>query len=488
MLVDSGEFDGLPVDEAKKAIVEWLREQGPGAPAVSLPPARLELLAAALLGLPDPDRLLRRLRHRPRARRRAAGAAARGRGLPAEGRAAARLATRSGCTCRARGAAGRARARPTRWTPSSTRPGTSCATSTRTTTRRRSTGGSSTTGARRPVHRRHRPRDRPPALLALLRQGDERAGAGRLPRAVRSACSTRAGCGMGGTKMSKSKGNVDGPDELVGEYGADAVRLYILFIGPADQDMEWTEERDRGRSRGSCGGCGGSCTRSRAADGGRAGRRRPLARKAHETIAKVTDDIGRRFAFNTPIAAVMELVNELAREPVGAGRALRRRDGGLADPAVRAAHRRGAVGARWATSGCGRRRGRWPTRRCSSARRSSSSIQVNGRCATACEVSAELAGGRAGRAREGVRARAGAPGRQGDPAGDRRPGQARQPGRLATGEPARKVAARLFWFTRAPGWVGAWDGTAQERTELQHLRADSVPDSAHFRHEAVTHA
>ena len=51
---------------------------------------------------------------------------------------------------------------------------------------------------------------------------------------------------MGGTKMSKSKGNVAGPDEVVDAYGADAVRLYILFMGPADQDMEWTDERDRG--------------------------------------------------------------------------------------------------------------------------------------------------------------------------------------------------------------------------------------------------
>ena len=45
--------------------------------------------------------------------------------------------------------------------------------------------------------------------------------------------------------MSKSKGNVEGPDELVDAFGADAVRLSILFMGPADQDMEWTDSGDR---------------------------------------------------------------------------------------------------------------------------------------------------------------------------------------------------------------------------------------------------
>jgi len=122
---------------------------------------------------------------------------------------------------------------------------------------------------------------------------------------------------MDGTKMSKSKGNVIGPDELVELYGADPVRLYILFIGPAEQDMDWTEGGIEGMTRfvrrlwrvvhevvalepvGS-------------GDG-------ELARKAHRTIAKVTDDIGRRYSFNTAIAAVMELVNEIGRAPDAPG-------------------------------------------------------------------------------------------------------------------------------------------------------------------------
>ena len=108
--------------------------QGRGTPAISYPPARLAALAPALLGLPDPDRLLRALRDGAGARGRAAGAAARGRGLPAEGPLAARRAPRTGCTRRARRAAARRAARPTRWTRSSTRPGTSSATATRTTT------------------------------------------------------------------------------------------------------------------------------------------------------------------------------------------------------------------------------------------------------------------------------------------------------------------------------------------------------------------
>jgi leucyl-tRNA synthetase len=122
---------------------------------------------------------------------------------------------------------------------------------------------------------------------------------------------------LGKTKMSKRAGNVVGPDEFVERYGADACRLNILFLGPANEDMEWTETSVEAMNRfvrrlWSV----VSEVAETAPEGASAGG--PLARKTHATIAKVTDDIGRRYAFNTAIAAVMELVNELSKERAGA--------------------------------------------------------------------------------------------------------------------------------------------------------------------------
>jgi leucyl-tRNA synthetase len=121
---------------------------------------------------------------------------------------------------------------------------------------------------------------------------------------------------MGGAKMSKSKGNVVSPDDLIREFGADALRLYILFIGPADARVDWQETGLEGMAR--------FLRRlwrvvSEVAELPEPPSDGALAHKAHETIAKVTDDIGRRFAYNTAIAAIMELVNEIARDPKAPG-------------------------------------------------------------------------------------------------------------------------------------------------------------------------
>ena len=112
-----------------------------------------------------------------------------------------------------------------------------------------------------------------------------------------------------GAKMSKSKGNVVAPDEMVERYGAEAVRLYVLYMGPAEDDKEWQDAGIEGMFRflGRLWRLGLEVVEAGPADGEPEG---PLVRKTHETIAKVSDDIERRFQFNTPIAAVIELVND----------------------------------------------------------------------------------------------------------------------------------------------------------------------------------
>ncbi|MCX5686542.1 MAG: class I tRNA ligase family protein, partial [Candidatus Omnitrophica bacterium] len=120
-----------------------------------------------------------------------------------------------------------------------------------------------------------------------------------------------------GAKMSKSKGNVVSPDELIAKYGADTVRLYTLFIGPPEKDAEWSDRGVEGSYRflGRVWRLAEKFKNSRTTEN-----RKPktenreselsLKRKIHQTIRKVTEDLDGGFHFNTAISAIMELVNE----------------------------------------------------------------------------------------------------------------------------------------------------------------------------------
>jgi len=135
-----------------------------------------------------------------------------------------------------------------------------------------------------------------------------------------------------GAKMSKSKGNTVDPQELIEKYGADTVRLFMMFAAPPEQSLEWSDDGVQGSFR--------FLKRFWSAvvehaDKGPVGAvevdalndtQKELRRKTHETIAKIGDDIGRRHSFNTAVAASMELlnaINKLADES-DAGRAVAR--------------------------------------------------------------------------------------------------------------------------------------------------------------------
>ncbi len=110
-------------------------------------------------------------------------------------------------------------------------------------------------------------------------------------------------------KMSKSRGNVVDPDDLVARYGADAVRMFLMFIGPWDQGGPWSSRGLEGTVR-FINRCFNIVVEQ--ARGGEGGDADTLRRLTHRTVRKVGDDL-ERFAFNTAIAALMELVNELYR-------------------------------------------------------------------------------------------------------------------------------------------------------------------------------
>ena len=146
----------------------------------------------------------------------------------------------------------------------------------------------------------------------------ERDDKGRLVRAVLVSDGGEVHPG-GVEKMAKSKNNGVDPQSLVDRYGADTVRLFSMFAAPPEHSLEWSDEGVEGAWRflrrlwnGVLAHADGGCQPGERADGIE-GEGRDVRRLLHETIAKVSDDYGRRYTFNTAIAAIMEFCNHLAR-------------------------------------------------------------------------------------------------------------------------------------------------------------------------------
>ncbi len=121
-----------------------------------------------------------------------------------------------------------------------------------------------------------------------------------------------------GAKMSKSKGNTVDPQTLIDKYGADTVRLFMMFASPPEQSLDWSDAGVAGAFRflkglwrmaaANVADCAGKQINAATLTE----QQRRLRRKIHATIDKVNDDIGRRYKFNTAIAAVMEMINALS--------------------------------------------------------------------------------------------------------------------------------------------------------------------------------
>src|SRR6202012_1586845 len=121
--------------------------------------------------------------------------------------------------------------------------------------------------------------------------------------------------------MSKSKNNGVDPIQLVDEFGADTARLFTMFAAPPDQTLEWSDEGVQGAYRfikrlwkavhdHVSHGAAPALDKLNLTD-----LQRAMRRQSHQTLAKVTDDLGRRRTYNTAIASVMELLNALAKFP-----------------------------------------------------------------------------------------------------------------------------------------------------------------------------
>jgi leucyl-tRNA synthetase len=136
-----------------------------------------------------------------------------------------------------------------------------------------------------------------------------------------------------GSKMSKSKGNTVDPQELIDRFGADTVRLFIMFASPPEQSLDWSDAGVEGAHRFlkrlwkaiyehiSSGSTDASAVALDNLDEDQ----KAMRRKLHETIKKVSDDFGRRLTFNTAIAANMELLNSVSKfdDDSNTGRAIR---------------------------------------------------------------------------------------------------------------------------------------------------------------------
>ena len=424
VMVQSGEFTGMPTGkdgEGVHAVTAWLAERGLRLGDHQLPPARLAHLAPALLGQPDPGDPLPDVRARARAR---------GRSCPS--------------CCRWTSTSRRARRSPT--TPSSTR--------------RRARAAAAPPGAR--PTRWTRSRDSSLVLLPLLDAHNDSAPFWRAAKAdywmpvdqyiggiehailhllysrfftkvFRDlghdvACDepftnllTQGMVKLDGATMSKSKGNVVAPEDMIAKYGADALRVYILFMAPPEKDLDWSYEGLEGMYRflGRVWRLVGETPRSSRPR--RAARRRSRTRPRRSCGARCTarssacgEDV-ERFQFNTALSAVMELVNAAndyrrdVRGRVSGDAGVQRevaRDRDAADGAVRAAPGRGAVAR-------GARRGRaalhrqaWPAYDPAAAKADELEIpvQVNGKVRDRLTVPADIDAAGARAARAGVRA------------------------------------------------------------------------------------
>ena len=154
-----------------------------------------------------------------------------------------------------------------------------------------------------------------PTLVTLER--DEK---GRIIKATDPEGRELVHSGM--TKMSKSKNNGIDPQEMVEKYGADTVRLFMMFASPAEMTLEWQESGVEGAKRflGRVWNLVYQYQQNPAKTSlditALSAEQKVLRREVHKTIAKVSDDIGRRQTFNTAIAAVMELMNKLTKAPL----------------------------------------------------------------------------------------------------------------------------------------------------------------------------